>query len=75
MTFRNTARATYTKHKYEGHQEIIDTLLAFWTPDETNNSADGKVKREDWYGRKREKVGWLCPEAGTSDSGLNYGQK
>ena len=42
---------------YEGHSDIIDTPLAFWTPDGTNNSAHGKVKREDWNGRKREKLG------------------
>ena len=52
---------------YEGHPEIIDTQLVFWTLDEIKKSAHSKVKREDWFGKKREKVGQLCPsmETGT----------
>ena len=39
--------------------------LAFWTVDETKNSAHGKLKRKDWTGKKREKVGQVCPSTQT----------
>ena len=32
---------------YEGHSEVIDTPLAFWTLGETKTTAYSKVKRED----------------------------
>ena len=54
---------------YEDHSEIIDTSLAFWTLGEIKNSAHSKVKREDWTGRKREKVGQLCPSTETAIQG------
>ena len=50
---------------YEGHSEIIDTPLAFSTLGEVKSSARSKVKREDCTGRKREKVGQLCPSTET----------
>ena len=39
--------------------------LTFWTLGEIKNSAHSKVKREDWSGRKREKIGqlWVCDQA------------
>ena len=59
-----------TFSKYEGHSETIDTSLAFWTLDEIKNSAYSTVKREDWTGREKEKVGQLCPgtETGAVES-------
>ena len=36
--------------QYEGHSEIIDTPLAFWTLGETENSDHGAVQRKDWTG-------------------------
>ena len=50
---------------YQGHSEIIDTPLAFWTLGEIKTSARSKGKREDWTGREREKVGQLCPSTET----------
>ena len=43
---------------------------AFWTLGDTKNSAHSKVKREDWTGRKRGKVGQLCP---STETGLRAG--
>ena len=56
-------------------KKLLTPELAFWSMDETKNSAHGKVKREDWTGREKEKVGQLCPNAETSDSGPGYGRK
>ena len=53
------------KIKYEGHWEITDTPLAFWTLDETKNSSHSQVKREDGNGRKRETVGQQCSSTKT----------
>ena len=39
--------------------------VAFWTLGEIKNSVHRNVKREDWAGRKREKVGQLCPNTET----------
>ena len=63
---------------HEGHSEIIVTPLAFWTLDEIKHSAHSKMKREDWTGRKREKVGQLLAvskHGDKSDSGLGYGRE
>ena len=48
------------------------TRLAFWTLGEVRNFVHGKVKRDDWTGRKREQVGQLRPitETGTDQAGL-----
>ena len=51
--------------KCKDHSEIIDTLSAFWILGETKTSAHDKVKRADWTGWKREKVGQLCPSTET----------
>ena len=45
--------------------KIIHTPLAFWTLGEMKNPVHSKVKKEDWNGRKREKVGQLCPSTET----------
>ena len=58
---KETLAAHCTYSIYEGHCEIIDTPLAFWTLGEIKTSVHSKVKREDWTGRKREKVGQLWP--------------
>ena len=63
---QNFLLTCFSQHKtYEGHSEIIDTPLVFWTLGEIKNSAHSKVKREDWTGGKREKVGQLCPSTET----------
>ena len=51
--------------RYKGHSEITDTPLAFWTLGEIKSSPHSKVKRGDRTGRKREKVGQLCPSTET----------
>ena len=45
--------------------KLLILPLTFWTLDEIENSAHSKVKTEDWTGRKREKVGQLCPSTET----------
>ena len=42
-------------------ESLWNTPVTFWTLDEIKNSSHGKGKREDLTGRKREKVGQLCP--------------
>ena len=54
------------KIRYEGHSEVLIRPLAFWILGEVKNSAHCKVKREDWNGGKREKVGQLCPSTETA---------
>ena len=41
-------------------KKLLTPPFAFWTPDEPKNSAHSKVRREDWNGRKRDKLGQLC---------------
>ena len=50
---------------YEGHSQIINAPWAFWAWGEIKNSSDSKVKREDWTGRNREKIGQRCPNTKT----------
>ena len=60
----------------QGHSEIIDIPLAFWTLDEIKSSAHSKVKREDWTGGKREKVGQLYSKhRDRGGSGLGCGRQ
>ena len=40
-------------------------LLTFWTLNEIKDSAFGKVKREDWLGRKSEQASQLCSSTET----------
>ena len=51
---------------------LTPSLLVFWTLCEIKNSADRKVKREDWSDKKREKVGQLCP---STETGLGHGRQ
>ena len=46
-------------------KKILTRPFEFWTLSEIKNSAQRKVKREDWTGRKREKVGQLSPSTET----------
>ena len=60
---------------YEDHSDIIDTPFAFWTLEEMKNSAHNKLKRKDWTGWEREKVGQLCPSTDRGGSGRGYGRQ
>ena len=50
--------------------KLLTPSSAFWTLGEIKNSTYGKVKREDWTDREREKVGQLCP---TTETGAVQG--
>ena len=69
---RNKSKSTVIK---KGHSEITDTSLAFWTLEEIQNSAQSKVKREDWTGGKKRESRLAVSKHGDRDSsGLGYGR-